>query len=85
MHSAPVGRPQSLPQHHSHEVACTEKLRLTIRVSLLEKEYNAASVALRGAKGHIDESSYFRRYRDVKRALAEARIAYAAHLSTHCC
>jgi hypothetical protein len=84
MRIAPVGR-HVLQHHHHHGVACTEKLRLAIRVSLLEKEFNSASVALTDAKGHLEESSYFRRYRDLKRALAEARIAYATHLSTHYC
>ena len=65
--------------------SCTERLRLSTRVRLLEKDYDSAIVALTHVRGHIDEPSYVRRCRDIKRALAEARSAYAAHLRVHGC
>ena len=72
-------------QHHYADISCTEKLRLATRVSLLAKDYESVTIALTKARGHMDESSYVRRCRDIKRGLTEARSAYLSHLSVHGC
>jgi hypothetical protein len=64
---------------------CTERLRLSTRMRVLEQDYTGGRVLLDKAAGGEHTRFLLRRLQEIERALGELRAAYESHVAEHGC